>query len=152
MLIQRGSLWDYHKQGHWICITTNGVVNTAGLLVMGKGLALEAAQRFPGLRHTLGAGVRQHGNVPLLCPVERIISFPTKHHYRDNSDLALIEKSATILRNCWSIVSEMDTMTGKNPVPICLPKVGCGLGGLDWTLQVAPLLGRILDENYIVVI
>lgn len=152
MQIQQGNLWDYHNRGHWVCVTTNGVVNSAGLLIMGKGVALEAVERFPGLRRLLGSKVKQHGNVPILCPAERIITFPTKHHYRDNSDLALIRASTEGLKKCWPIVRDLDTMTGVQPLPICLPKVGCGNGGLDWTTQVQPILNGLLDENYIVVL
>ena len=152
MQIQQGNLWDYHKRGHWVCVTTNGVVNSVGLLIMGKGVALEAAERFPGLRRLLGEKVRQYGNAPVLCPNERVISFPTKHHWKDTSDLSLIQASAEGLKLCWPIVRDFSTMAGVQPLPICLPKVGCGNGGLDWNTQVLPLLSRLLDENYIVVL
>lgn len=32
-----GNLWDFHEQGKWIVITTNGSVNMAGYAVMGRG-------------------------------------------------------------------------------------------------------------------
>lgn len=119
---------------------------------MGKGVALEAVERFPGLRRTLGAKVLQQGNIPVLCPAERIISFPTKHHWKDPSDLSLIRASTETLKLCWPIVRDFSTMAGVQPLPICLPKVGCGNGGLDWNTQVLPLLSGLLDENYIVVL
>lgn len=152
MQIQQGNLWDYHKRGHWVCVTTNGVVNSAGLLIMGKGVALEAAERFPGLRRLLGEKVLQHGNAPVLCPFERVISFPTKHHWKDPSDPELIRSSTEGLKKCWPIVRDLATMAGVQPLPICLPKVGCGNGGLDWNIQVLPLLEGLLDENYIAVL
>jgi hypothetical protein len=152
MQIHRGNLWEYHRRGHWVCVTTNGVVTGKGLLVMGKGVALDAASRFPGLPLALGQKVRQEGNKLFLFPNERIISFPTKHHWRDNSDLTLIRESTESLRMCWPIVSQVSTMTGVQPLPICLPKVGCGNGGLDWNAQVLPLLNGLLDDNYIAIL
>lgn len=119
---------------------------------MGMGVAAEAATRFPGLRQTLGRAVRASGNVPVVCPSSRIISFPTKHHWRNTSDLTLIRASANQLMLCWPIVVEFTTMAGMSPLPICLPKVGCGYGGLDWDTQVYPVLRDTLDENYIVVL
>ncbi|RTL07642.1 hypothetical protein EKK58_00275 [Candidatus Dependentiae bacterium] len=152
MQIQQGNLWEYHGRGHWVCVTTNGIVNADGLLIMGRGVALEAVERFPGLRRTLGQKVRQHGNVPILCPQERVISFPTKHHWRDPSDLTLIRASTESLKLCWPIVRDISTMAGVQPLPICLPKVGCGNGGLDWNTQVLPILNGLLDDNYIAIL
>ena len=91
MQIQQGNLWEYHDRGHWVCVPTNGVVNAQNLLIMGKGVAWEAADRFPRLRRILGDNVRRQGNIPILCFEERVISFPTKHHWKDNSDLSLIQ-------------------------------------------------------------
>ena len=51
-----GDIWDYHKQGHWIVITTNGTVKSNGEAVMGRGIALQARAKFiqhPDLREKL---------------------------------------------------------------------------------------------------
>lgn len=152
MQLQTGDVWHYHDKGHWLCVTTNGIVNAHGLLIMGKGLALEAAQRFPGLRANWGELVRALGNRPFAYPPGRLISFPTKHHWRDPSDLTLIRASAESLMLWWPYVASSFTIASKQILPICLPKVGCGNGGLDWKSQVCPALSGILDENYIAIV
>ena len=152
MLIQQGNLWEFHSQGYWICIPTNGIVNSQGLLVMGKGVALEAAQRFPGLRANWGELVKAEGNQPIPYPPGRLISFPTKHHWKDPSDLPLIRASATKLTSWWHLVASSYTMAHKEILPLCLPKVGCGCGGLDWESQVEPILSWILNNNYMAVV
>jgi hypothetical protein len=44
-----GNIWDYYDKGHWIVITTNGIVNKNGEAIMGRGVALEAAKKFKDL-------------------------------------------------------------------------------------------------------
>ena len=152
MRTQSGSLWYYHALGHWICIPTNGVVNRDGLLIMGKGLACDAAERFPEVRKNWGNLVAGLGNHPFAYPPGRLISFPTKHHWSNPSDLSLIRSSAITLTLWWPQVMASYTMASKEILPICLPKVGCGNGGLDWETQVRPILAELLHENYMVVI
>jgi hypothetical protein len=48
--------------GEVVAITTNGVVNRHAATVMGRGLAYEAATRFPSLPASLGHMIRESGN------------------------------------------------------------------------------------------
>ena len=80
-----GDIWDYHDQGHWIVITTNGIVKSNGEAVMGKGIALQAKQRYPDLPKELGQSITFCGNTVRVLgrpPFSgyRLVSFPTKHH------------------------------------------------------------------------
>lgn len=135
-------IWDFHAQGKWICIPTNGVVKADGTLVMGKGLALEAARRYPQLRTIWGSAVRDFGNIPAPAWSLKILSFPTKHHWRDPADLDLIEESARdLMRFLWF---------NEDIEEIYLPRPGVGCGGLSWDV-VKPVLDRIVDKRVIVV-
>jgi len=98
-----GDLWDLHYQGHWIAITTNGIVKSDGRAVMGAGLAKQAADRFPDLPRVLGTHLRTCGNTPMAFPTMRIVTFPTKHHFRDASDIGLILDS---LRHIQCLVTQ----------------------------------------------
>jgi hypothetical protein len=148
MLETTGSIFD--SKADALCVPTNGVVKGSGDLVMGKGLAKLFAQRYPGLPRQLGDHVQKAGNVPCLYrPDDKfgvlgkyVISFPTKHHWSQPSDLVLIERSA---RCIVSLVEVMQLST------IALSRVGCGLGHLDWDTQVKPLLTQILDDRFTVV-
>lgn len=45
-----------------ICVTTNGFVNKAGAVTMGRGCAAEAKYRWPGIQMTIGTLIQQGGN------------------------------------------------------------------------------------------
>lgn len=138
------------KQGMAVCVTTNGVVKKDFTAVMGAGQAKEANQRY-NCAGKLGKYLLQYGNrVFNLGTVStsdgcayQLISFPTKHSWRDKSDLGLIVQSAYQLK-------ELTTKLGLKQV--YLPPVGCGLGGLNWEQQVAPVLQNILDNRFCVVL
>jgi hypothetical protein len=135
-----GNLWDYYnKRGFAICITTNGALRKDGCGVMGRGCALEAKQRIPGIEKLLGEGITKWGNV-FRFAVECVAFFPTKHHWMDKADLVLIQKSA-----------EMLAMTAKAS-PDCnfiLPRPGCGNGGLRWE-EVKPVIEFLPDNVWVI--
>jgi O-acetyl-ADP-ribose deacetylase (regulator of RNase III) len=134
------------------CVPTNGVVKSNGCLVMGAGFARECAKRWPELPREFGKLVKTYGNVPhvvitmtsllLKLGSRTIISFPTKHDFSKPSSLSLIKESAE------KLVQIVDNMGYKT---VALPRVGCGLGGLDWESQVKPCLQKRLDDRFVIV-
>lgn len=130
-----------------ICVTTNGILNKNGELVMGKGFALEVSQRFPGIAKSLGKHVLHFGNVPYLYrnyPLIKelhIISLPAKHHWKDNSDIDLI-------KNSIKLVVEIANYN-PNFRHIGMTRPGCGSGGLVWE-SVKPVIEPYLDDRFIV--
>jgi O-acetyl-ADP-ribose deacetylase (regulator of RNase III) len=65
-----------------------------------------------------------------------IINFPTKKHWRDNSKVEYIECGLNDLA-----ASPIYLKIGKTSAKsIAFPRLGCGLGGLDWETQVRPLM------------
>jgi O-acetyl-ADP-ribose deacetylase (regulator of RNase III) len=119
-------------------------VNCVG--VMGKGLALEFKQRFPemyqfyklqcanGLLHIgqiafYGYKVEQF---PIIC------LFPTKRHWKEPSTLEILETS---LRAFIKYAPEMKIAT------VAFPKIGSGLGGLNFDLHVLPLMELYLTNS-----
>lgn len=141
-----GDLWEAHGLGHWIAITTNGIVNAKGSLVMGRGVALQASQRFDWLPTHLGDRVRDAGNhVHCFSPI-RLFSFPVKHHWRDQADPALIARSA---KELVDFVTDLGGLK-RAPESVYLVRPGCGNGRLTWG-DVKPLIAPILDDRFIVV-
>lgn len=134
-----------------VCVTTNGVIKQNGEAVMGAGIAKEANTRFH-LACKLAEYLRKYGNRPFNMGVFTheitgnqfaIITFPTKHHWREDSDQMLIKESAiNLVKICdkWGIAK------------CYLPQVGCANGHLDWDSQVQPILGSLLDDRFVVVI
>lgn len=143
MQIINGDIWDFHKQGYWIVIPTNIVCKQNGEAVMGAGLALEAKQRFPLLPTLLGEKIREKDtlDVVFFFNNEKIVTLPTKYHWREKSNLPLMEQG--IIDLAYSKV---------HASPIYLPQLGCGNGNLDWETQVEPIMEKHLSDDFIVVI
>ncbi|KKK48761.1 hypothetical protein LCGC14_3141900, partial [marine sediment metagenome] len=76
-----GNIWNFHEQGHWIVITTNGTVKANGEAVMGRGVALQAKRKFPALPKLLGKQIQQVGNILHHWGQEGLIFFPVKRDY-----------------------------------------------------------------------
>lgn len=136
-----GNLWDFHPQGV-VAVTTNGIIKKNGELVMGKGIALQAAQRFPDIPARLGKAVKAYGNFTFYMEDHRIMSFPTKDHWKDHSDLIIIKASA---------VNAMILAKHFNLSHVFLTPPGCGNGGLHWA-QVEPIISPILDNRFHIVL
>jgi hypothetical protein len=122
-------------------------VNTAG--VPGAGLARTAARKYPlwaeaytqacqsGLLVRAGDIVFHH--LP-RNPHPLMVSFATKgRDWKQPSNLSAIARGLDALALALL----------KQPRPLAVPALGCGLGGLDFWLQVYPLLdsklGRFTD-------
>lgn len=122
--------WHYGNPKTVVCITTNGMVKLNGECVMGRGNALQATQKVPGIAKELGSLIKEQGNMVTLLDEGRILAFPVKKLWMLKADLALIAESARLL---GVMAREMaDTM-------FYLPRPGCGNGGLEWE-QVRPML------------
>ena len=128
-------LWDIPAD--WYGVTTNGVVDSRGDNTMGRGIALEAKQRYPELPTLLGRRLSSEGNRVFLFefPNRAIITFPTKNHWRHPSLISLIKESCQQL---VCLVNRKVRSGGSNP-KIVLPRPGCGTGGLNWE-EVKPIL------------
>lgn len=145
-----GNIWEV--EGDWLIIPTNGSVKKDGTAVMGRGLALQAKQRFPGIEKSLGKGLSNAGNVlHVIRKTEKepvLLSFPVKYDWKDEADLDLIRESARELRRYWlgTVIG-----TGNRPAKVLLPRVGCGNGRRKWG-EVKPILEEELpDDSFVVV-
>lgn len=122
------------SQGNLLQAHVDALVNTVNTEgVMGKGIALQFKQAFPGMFRAYTDACKSNqvrlGEMDVydrggLADGPRwIINFPTKGHWKSRSRLAdidagLVDLRATILR--LGIQS------------IAIPPLGCGHGGLDW--------------------
>jgi hypothetical protein len=148
MKVIKGNIWDKHFQVK--VIPTNGIVHN-GKAVMGAGLAKQAAKLYPNLPHILGARLEKYGtrlymvHLPIsyweVMRCGSLALFPTKHDWRDGSDLELIKNS------CQQLMESTIENGWEN---ILLPKVGTGLGKLSWE-EVEPILDYYFDDRYTVI-
>lgn len=156
-----GSIWQYANDGV-IGIPTNGYLSRNGAGVMGRGLALQAKEKYPDIPYNLGRHLQRFGNTVgwiLLYPI-RIIAIPVKPSkmvYNAESD------RCKIVDHAQSIYSISDTVPGYHckatPEIICrslydlikfmldndlnsvyIPLLGCGAGGLDYKKDLVPIL------------
>lgn len=114
-------------------------VNTVG--VMGKGVALEFKKRYPEMfdvyERVCGAKKLDVGKLLLWRGAEKwVLMFPTKKHWRNPSKPEYVEAG---------LQKFVDTYAEKGITSIAFPRLGCGNGGLDWTL-VQPLMERYLKR------
>ena len=152
---KHGNIFELPQNGEAVCVTTNGIVKSDGTAVMGAGIAREANHYF-NLAPKLGKYITQYGNrafnlglyqrCPTDCPKAEVIftifSFPTKHDWRNDSDITLICRSA----------EQLMEMCDKFGVTKCyLTPPGCGCGKLNWKNTVKPWLSQILDDKFVVV-
>lgn len=143
MLYKTGDIWSIAPG--FVVIPTNAVTKGYGTAVMGAGLALDAAKRYPELPKKLGEHILRWDTRPFVY--SNVICVPTKYSWRQPSDLELIDhgcRELVLLANVFSALGNND--------PILLPKLGCGLGGLNWERQVRPLMDSLLEsERFILV-
>ena len=105
------------------CITTNGALRRNGNAIMGKGIALEARRRCHDIEAILGSLINRYGNHVFHIGYN-LISFPTKFHWKQDSDIILIKRSA----------QELVTLLEDHPAKrILLTRPGCGNGNLKWS-------------------
>lgn len=137
-----GNIWDFENQPNaLIVVPTNGYVNARGACVMGRGVALDAAKKYPVLPYDLGTCIKYSGNKVYRLSGYGIITFPVKHTWKEMADLALIESSAQQL-------AEMRLPQKKYAV--FMPRVGCGNGNRRWE-EVKPILDTWLTGEYTIV-
>lgn len=117
------------------CAAITITVNCVG--IMGKGLALNAKEKFPEIypiyKSSCDNGELILGGVPLWISTNRLINgisqsvvcFPTKYHWRNNSDYKSIIKSITHLKR---------DLISLNTPSIAIPPLGCGNGNLNWSI------------------
>ncbi len=139
MLEQCGDLWIIDADAR--CVTTNSEIKSNGRLVMGAGVAKQAVQRYPELDARIAALLKVFGNLPFYFEDIKIISFPTKHNWRDPSDIDLIKNSAEHAR--W-------IADAHNLKKVLLTQPGCGLGRLYWP-YVRKVIAPILDNRFIII-
>lgn len=139
-----GDLWEVEADTR--VITTNGAVNSRGCAVMGRGVALQCKQRYPGIERMYGRWLECNtlGITFLLSAppdLKPIVFFPVKYDWRDKASIPLILKSLGGL---------IELVEDKQWERVVMPRPGCGNGGLSWEL-VGPILRASLDQRFTVV-
>jgi len=132
-------IWSYLGQAV-IVITTNGSLTRDGRAIPGRGVARQAAERFPGLFQELGM-LLQSGGFHVHEIRLGLVSFPVEETPFSLPDPHIIRRSADELR-------QLADQRGWNTVVV--PRPGCGGGGMRWE-DVRPVLEKYFDDRFIIV-
>ncbi|MBQ7522725.1 MAG: macro domain-containing protein [Clostridia bacterium] len=112
-------------------------VNTAG--VMGKGIALQFKKKYPEMfivyQRVCEKQQLDTGELYLWkSPEKWVLMFPTKKHWRNPSRMEYIESG---------LQKFVDNYEKFGIESIAFPKLGCGNGGLEWSV-VKPVMEKYL--------
>lgn len=120
------------------CEALVNTVNCEG--VMGAGLALQFKNKYPEMfesyRKACANGKVSVGKMDVWRGEKIIINFPTKIEWRCPSQLWYITDG---LHHLKYVIKLMKIQS------IAIPALGCGLGGLSWSV-VEPLIMQILGD------
>jgi O-acetyl-ADP-ribose deacetylase (regulator of RNase III) len=135
-----------YKTGNILEANTEAVVNTVNTVgVMGKGIALQFKRNFPdnfkAYKAAVGRNEVETGKMfiypnSLIENPKFIVNFPTKEHWRNASEISWIDEGLQDLRK------RIPDLGIKS---IAIPPLGCGQGGLNWSL-VKPLIISSLKD------
>jgi len=124
----------------------DAMVNTVNCVgILGRGIALQFRKAFPDYYRAYQEACKRnelHTGMVLTYKLNRltkpcyVISFPTKEHWKGKSKIEYIESG---LR---SLVAEVKLLGIQS---IAVPPLGCGLGGLQWSV-VRPIIEAAFDE------
>ncbi len=129
-----GNLWE--EPADYRVITTNGFIKNNGSAVMGRGVALQAKNRYADVEVLLGRQIRANGlRVTIILPLN-LIAFPVKYNWWEPADLILIQKS---LRELNILARSL------RPEVLVMPMPGVG-NGQRKEEEVLPLM---LEEGLI---
>lgn len=115
-------VWELHAAGSWVLVPTNTQRRADGAAVMGAGMALAAAQRFPDVPARYGRALAAgRWRVPLAD--HRLLLAPTKTVWRQPARLDLV----------CQLMDDLAQWCAEHPqATVALPAPGCGRGGLPW--------------------
>lgn len=134
MIVKIGNIFESSAQ------TLVNTINCVG--IMGKGIALDFKNKYPEMfkeyaqlcaRNQIKPGVPYYYTDLLGAS---IINFPTKDHWRSPSKLSYIKNGLEWFRNNYK---ELGITS------IAFPPLGCGNGGLPWSV-VGPLMYKMLSD------
>lgn len=147
MILHEGNMWSaWDKTDHFL-ITTNGCITYDGRLVMGRGIALEAKNRWPELPYKLAVAIRREGNLDLADRMwlyyvilgKKLGIFQVKRNWQDKASTGII----------YTSTCELDAIARELPdesFHLNYPGIGNGKLSID---QVQPIVSVLPDNVHL---
>lgn len=147
MILEKGNMWSVFNDTDIFMITTNPIIRKDGAVVMGRGIALEAKNRYPSLPYDFGKALKElhpeidQQNVGFIGKYEytNVWFFMVKDHWQNEASLDIIERSVFHLKHGFA---DMD----KKRIDLNFPGIGNGRLKRD---AVLPLLQSLPDNVHI---
>jgi hypothetical protein len=151
VLETRENIWNF---AGWRVIPTNLGWRKNGSNVMGRGLAAQAAARYPSLSQQYGEECRRlasqnedglspyHEYQLIMFPVKPLVSAQPHMSWNQSASYGLIEANLQRLQEMLML---------KDHSRIAVPLVGCGNGNLE-PKRVKPLMYEALDDRFMLYI
>jgi O-acetyl-ADP-ribose deacetylase (regulator of RNase III) len=143
-----------YQQGDMMSAGVEALVNTVNTEgVMGKGLALQFKETFPhnykAYQKACRSGEVKTGKMFVtstnqMLPPQYIINFPTKREWRKKSEYDYIQQGLD------DLVRVIELYSIKS---MAIPPLGCGVGGLDWTIvkkMIETKLSHLPNVHFII--
>lgn len=152
MILEKGDMWSVYGKTDLFCITTNSIIKNNGELVMGRGIALEAKNRFPLIPLAAARVINKNKKYGLriLFPEyygadkDQIIGlFQVKYNWKDKADLDLINYSTNELIDFTN-----DQLYYQSDLRIDLNFPGIGNGRLNRN-KVLPIIEKLPDSVHV---
>lgn len=141
---EKGNMWDVFGKTDLFLITTNPIINKSGGLVMGRGIAKQMKDSFPGSDVELARMVRAfpHNHIGnLYCePVfgrQQVGYFMVKTHWAEPASLPVIMRSTAEL---------IEAATHRKRIDLNFPGIGNGKLPRE---TVLPLMEYLPDNVHI---
>ncbi|MBG9587220.1 type II toxin-antitoxin system antitoxin DNA ADP-ribosyl glycohydrolase DarG [Cytobacillus firmus] len=135
-----------YRKGNLLEDSSEALVNTVNTVgVMGKGIALQFKQAFPEVfreyekackKSEVKTGEMHVVETNSLVGPRYVINFPTKQHWKEKSRMSYIVEG---LKDLVRVVRELNIQS------IAIPPLGCGNGGLEWSV-VKPLIEKAFQD------
>ena len=139
MQTRYGDLWEV--DGFHV-IPTNLTLRRDGTAVMGRGVAQQAAWRYPALPDAYGRFLRMRTHPQLFIHHDfQVMCLPVKRHWSARAELDLIRLGVQQLAALPREIS-----------PIALPLVGCGFGELSSRIVLPVLAQGLRHDRFLLVL
>ena len=115
MILEQGNMWDVYGKTNLFLITTNPIVTKAGKLVMGRGIAAQMRDNFPGsdveFANLVRAFPQHHVMSMSYDPVfgrQHVGFFMVKLHWNDPAHIPTIMRSTARLIEIAPMYARID--------------------------------------------
>lgn len=139
-LLYKGDIYKDDLNYDYVCFTANSVIKEDGKLVMGAGNAKVIRDKYKDIDAFFGKQIYHLSNFGICVnKKERVIAVQSKMHFKDKSQLDVIENSLNML-SAFAKANPSDT--------IALPYPGIGLGGLSM-VELQPLIRKLPSNIHV---